>query len=140
MISGFEEWAVSAQQITTASFDQLQDRVLAVEAEDFINKILSNAPTKEPLLPALGGIPFAIEAVLESRLSTFQKHNIRPLFVFSGLGFIGQEDRKLQTAQQQATSVGNAWDLYNASDPERAVAEFGTSCTIHYEEMLRIVF
>lgn len=128
MITGFEEWAASAQLIETGSFDQLKDRILGIEAEDYIDRILTSAPTKEPLLPALGGLPFSLETIIEGHLSALEKASIKPLFVFSGLQFNGGRERKLQSSVQYAKNVGAAWDLYNASNPERAVSEFGNSC------------
>lgn len=129
MIAGFNEWAATAQLGRSASFDQLEGRRLGIEAEDYINEILTNSPTKEPLLPALGGLPFALEQIVKDQISILEEHGIQPLFVFSGLKLNGQEE-KLQSSLKATKSIVNAWELYNASEPERAVAEFGTLCKL----------
>lgn len=129
MISSFNEWASSSQLIETAEFEQLRGRILGIEAEDYIDSMLTSPASKEPLLPALGGLPFAIDSVVEGHLSLLDKAGIKPLFVFSGLRF-NDPDEKLQADLKAAKSVGAAWDLYGASEPERAVTEFGNTCTI----------
>lgn len=126
MISGLREWAVSADLLDHGPLTQLEDATIAIDAEDYIDKILSSAPTREPLLPALGGIPFTIDKVLEERINVFHEHKIRPLFVFGGLVVEGQA-RRLQASLQHSKNVGEAWDLYNAHDPDGAVLEFGNS-------------
>ena len=127
MVSGFNEWAASAQLGHINSFDELNDRRLGIEAEDYIANILTNSPTKEPLLPALGGLPFALEETVTNNISVLRKHGCQPYFVFSGVNPDGQEE-KLQSALKATKTIANAWELYGASEPERAVAEFGTLC------------
>lgn len=127
MISGFNEWAASAQLGHTDSFEELKDRRLGIDAEDYIANILTTAPTKEPLLPALGGLPFALEEIVTSHISILKKHACQPYFVFNGINTNGQ-DEKLQTGIRATKSIANAWELYGASEPERAVSEFGTLC------------
>lgn len=129
MIAGFNEWAATVQLGRSASFEQLKERRLGIEAEDYINDILTNSPTKEPLLPALGGLPFALEEIVKGQISILKEHGIQPFFVFSGLKLNGQED-KLQASLKATKSIANAWELYNASEPERAVSEFGTLCKL----------
>ncbi|GAB7354163.1 hypothetical protein MBLNU459_g4718t2 [Dothideomycetes sp. NU459] len=120
----------------SASFDQLKERRLGIDAEDYINNILTSSPTKEPLLPALGGLPFALEEIIKSQISILKDYRIEPFFVFNGLKLNGQED-KLQTSLKATKSIVNAWELYNASEPERAVAEFGNLCTLDVDHIYR---
>lgn len=127
MISGFNEWAASAQLDHTDSFAELNERRLGIEAEDFIANILTTSPTKEPLLPALGGLPFALEETITNHVGILRSYGCQPYFIFNGVTSNGQEER-LQTATRATKSIANAWELYGASEPERAVAEFGTLC------------
>jgi len=129
MILGFEEWATQAQLVEHGGFEQLSGCVLAIEAEHYITTILASPSSREPLPPALGGIPFMIETQVANQIDEFRKHNVTPFFIFSGLSFNGQET-KLRRALQHAKKINNAWDLYNDSDPDRAVAAFGSSCKI----------
>jgi hypothetical protein len=127
MISGFNEWAASAQLGHTDSFAELNERRLGIEAEDFIANILTTAPTKEPLLPALGGLPFALEDTITHHVDVLRRHGCQPYFIFNGVTSNGQEER-LQASTSATKNIANAWELYGASQPERAVAEFGTLC------------
>jgi len=127
MISGFNEWAASAQLGHTDSFAELNERRLGIEAEDFIANILTTSPTKEPLLPALGGLPFALEETITNHVGVLRRHGCQPYFIFNGVTSNGQEER-LQAAIRATKSIANAWQLYGASEPEQAVAEFGTLC------------
>jgi len=130
MIAGFQEWAASQQLIQTFPLSTLEGRGLAIDAEDYIEKVLTGSASKEPLLPALGGIPFVIESLIDDHIKLLREHKIKPVFVFSGLGADSQHQR-LASSLQHSKNVSEAWDLYNASDPERAVAEFGNSCIMH---------
>src|SRR4051794_7024221 len=119
MIAGFDEWAESAQIGHTVPLEQLHNHRLGIEAEYYINNFLSNHLTKEPLLPALGGLPFSLEEAINNHVSILEKHNIQPYFIFTGLNYNGQND-KLQAALKASKTVASAWDLYGASQAETA--------------------
>ena len=68
-----------------------------------------------------------IETQIGNQIAEFRKHNITPFFIFNGLSFNGQET-KLRQALQHSKQINTAWDLYNDSDPDRAVLTFGSSC------------
>lgn len=125
----FKEWAHGQNVTETAPFTQLDGKTIAIEARDYVNNILTNQVTREPLLPALGGLPFALEEQIKNQLSIFQKHNISPIFVFDGLDTVAQDRATLaRRCKAAAQSLDDAWALYNASKAEEAVAEFGKSC------------
>ncbi|KAG8631972.1 hypothetical protein KVT40_001112 [Elsinoe batatas] len=137
MINGFTEWATTERLIQKSSLDQLKDRCLAIDAESHIHKILT-ADAKEPLLPALGGTPFNIENTIDEQIKQFEDANIKPFFIFHGISAIG-ENKKLVTSEHLAKKIDEAWDLYNASNPDQAVAAFGTACTFDSEHIYRYV-
>ena len=58
--SAFREWANNESLTTTGPIDQLKDKRVVIDAEDFLETILTSQATREPLLPALGGLPFAL--------------------------------------------------------------------------------
>ena len=128
MIAGFLEWAASAGVNHVVPLDQLRDHRLGIDAEDYINHLVSSPPTREPLLPALGGLPFSLKETIKTHLSVFEKYGIQPYFVFNGLNYNGQED-KLQAMLKASKTVTSAWYEYGQSNPETAVNEFGTLCT-----------
>ncbi|KAJ9627851.1 hypothetical protein H2203_003069 [Taxawa tesnikishii (nom. ined.)] len=138
MISGFEEWASSAQLVERGSLELLRGSVMGFEADEFIGRILTSIPTREPLLPALGGLPFGLDGHIEERLTALSEFDIKPVFVFNGLNPYGQE-RKLDAQLRAISSIKTAWDYYSASHPDLAVAEFGNNCSFDTEPIYRYV-
>lgn len=126
MVNGLREWASAARLIEGAPLKQLENRTIGIDAEDYIDKILNSPQTREPLLSALGGNPFTIDTILAEHLAVFKEAKITPFFVFNGLR-INAQQMQLHAGLAHSQNVGEAWDLYNASDPERAVAKFGSS-------------
>ncbi|KAF4553819.1 putative temperature dependent protein affecting M2 dsRNA replication [Elsinoe fawcettii] len=137
MINGFNEWAASERLIQSSPLEQLKDRCLAIDAENHIQKILT-ADAKEPLLPALGGTPFNIENTIDEHIKRFEDANIKPFFIFHGISASG-EQKKVVAAELLAKKIDEAWDLYNASNPDQAVAAFGTACSFDSEHIYRYV-
>jgi len=131
MINGFQEWAASSGVLAKYSLSELSEHGLAIHAEDYIDKILKGSETKEPLLPALGGIPFVIESTIDSHIKIFRELNIKIVFVFNGLDSNSQR-KNLASSLDHSKNISEAWDLYNASDPEQAVIKFGNSCMFVY--------
>ncbi|KAL1302303.1 hypothetical protein AAFC00_002718 [Neodothiora populina] len=138
MIAGFDEWAASAQVGHVLPLEQLRNHRLGIDAEDYINNLLANQPTREPLLPALGGLPFSLKGIVESHISILEQHGVEPTFVFNGLSHNAQEDR-MRIMAGSAKAFAAAWDLYGASQPDQAVNEFGTLCTLDVENVYRYV-
>ena len=126
MIQGFAEWAAAEHLIQTASTDVLSGRCVAVDAELFIQKLLTSDTTKEPLLAALDGVPFSYEKNLESEISLWRDSGIIPYFIFPGLTPRAIEPRRSVIKRQQVRKIDAAWDLYHNSDADRAVNSFGT--------------
>lgn len=127
MIAGFNEWAASAQVGTVLPLKILHNHRLGIDAEDYIKNLLSNVPTREPLLPALGGLPFSLRETLEKHINLLKGYGVEPIFIFNGLSHNGQED-KMQAMVAAQKTINNAWRLYGDSQPDQAVNEFGTLC------------
>lgn len=127
MIAGFNEWAASAQLGSVHPLKALYNHRLGIDAEDYIKSLLGNPPTREPLLPALGGLPFSLKDTLEKHIRILESNDIEPVFVFNGLSYDGQEQNMLAMVAAQKT-ISNAWRLYSESQPDQAVNEFGTLC------------
>lgn len=138
MITGFHEWAVQSNTIQTWPFSSLEGRGIAIDAETYIDKILSGQSTREPLLPALGGLPFLIESTISDHIEQLRAAEIKVVFVFNGLS-TNEQRKKLQASLRHSKNVDEAWALYNASDPEKAVAQFGASCTFQVYHIYRYV-
>lgn len=125
----FRDWATAEQLTITGPIDQLQDKRIVVDAEDFLENILTSQATREPLLPALGGLPFALRKHLDLYLAKFKEANITLTFVFNGLDLACRDRQTLsRESKQAARSLDQAWSLYSQSRADEAVAEFGKSC------------
>lgn len=83
-----------------------------------------NQSTREALLGALGGFPFALRANIEKELHAFQNLGVGCIFVFNGLDF----GKKEQRAQPQASrSFEQAWDLYDQQQADQVVDAFSSA-------------
>lgn len=56
----FKDWALSQGFIQKADLDSLRATTIGIDAEDYLYTLLAEQPTREPLLPAIGGAPFAL--------------------------------------------------------------------------------
>lgn len=125
----FRDWVISEGLTTTGPIDQLQDTRLVIDAEDFLENILTTRVSREPLLPALGGLPFALRKHVDDHIANFKEANITPTFIFNGLD-LACKDRSTISRESKlaARSLDEAWNLYSQSRADEAVAEFGKSC------------
>lgn len=123
MIHDFEVWAAPRREINP--FSDLAGAVLAIEADFYLDRLLSTT-SKEPLLAALGGIPFGLTEQIKSELRALQDANITPIFVFKGLE-TGRRSVQYKEANDVALANAEAWDLYSQHQAERAVETFGNS-------------
>ena len=124
MIHGFEAW--SAGRCQTNSFSDLDGSTIGIDASFYLDRFLNQAPFKEPLVSALGGLPFALRTHIENELQTFTNHRITPLFVFHGLD-VGRTFRPFKSSDDAAKTNAEAWRLYNEHHAEKAVETFGNS-------------
>jgi len=125
MIANFEESTTNLVELSPLS--DLRGARVAVDAANYLERILSSKHGKEQLLPALGGVPFALKALVLSDLAEFASSDIEPFFVFSGLDIPGKQDTIFSTSERANTVNTTAWDLYNTNQAEQAVETFGTS-------------
>lgn len=107
--------------------EEINGFTIAVEATWYLQHLLD--VFEEPLLPALGGLPYSLKGEIEADLDNWKKHGITPLFVFDGLYIIGQEDMDLRQAKEATRNSDSAWNAYsNAKTPDEssnAVTAFG---------------
>jgi hypothetical protein len=83
----------------------------------------------EPLLSALGGLPYGLRSEIEADLDNWKMNGITPFFVFDGLYIIGQEDMALRIAKEATRRSDKAWESYQNAQTEQqlkdAVKGFG---------------
>jgi len=129
MICDFERWNANIGELS--ALHDLKDQRVGIEAADYLtNRILNHPRTKEPLVPALGGLPLALKENIKADLEVFKKEGIEPVFVFSGLD-ITEHDDPFQQKQEEAAVNANAWNLYDSHQAEASVAKFGESSEEH---------
>ncbi|KAJ4362352.1 hypothetical protein N0V83_010445 [Neocucurbitaria cava] len=135
MIRDFAQWTATFSE--TSDLEQLNNCRVGIEAADYLSqRILNHARAKEPLVPALGGLPLALKQHIEEDLNTFQSVGIEPFFIFSGLD-ITKKDDPFRQKQDEATVNANAWNLYDSHQAEASVTKFGESTYVTPEDLFR---
>jgi hypothetical protein len=107
----------------------LKGAVIGIDASHYINQHLVNQSTREALLGALGGFPFALRANIEKELQTFKNLGVACIFVFNGLTF-GKREQRAQPAASR--SFEQAWDLYDQQQADQVVDAFSSAGMITY--------
>jgi hypothetical protein len=137
----FKEWATTEGVTISGPIEQLRDKRLVIDAEDWLDTLLTSQPYREPLLPALGGLPFALRKHVNTHIAKYREAGITPTFVFNGLD-LACRDRATITRESRlaARSLDEAWRLYSESKADDAVAEFGKSCKATLRQRLHNAF
>ncbi|QQK44121.1 Posttranscriptional regulation nuclease (Mkt1), putative [Penicillium digitatum] len=137
-IRPLDEWAVGRTQSLPLS--ALKGAVVGIDASHYINQHLVNQATREALLGALGGFPFALKAIIEKELQTIKNLGVATIFVFNGLDF-GKKENRAQPAASR--SFEQAWDLYDQQQADQVVDAFSSAGTpppeIFYRFLQRIL-
>lgn len=84
-----------------------------------------NQSTREALLGALGGFPFALRANIEKELQIFKNLGVSCVFVFNGLEFGKKEQRPQPPAASR--SFEQAWELYDQQQADQVVDAFSSA-------------
>lgn len=135
MIRDFVQWTATFGE--TSDLEQLSGCRVGIEAAEYLSQRILNHPrAKEPLVPALGGLPLALTLYIEADLNIFRALEIEPWFIFSGLD-ITKQDNPFQQKQDEATVNANAWNLYDSHQAEASVAKFGESTYVTPEDLFR---
>lgn len=122
VVRPLDEWAVGRTQSLPLS--ALKDAVIGIDASHYINQHLLNQSTREALLGALGGFPFALRANIEKELQIFKNLGVGCVFVFNGLDFGNKEQR---AQPQSSRSFEQAWDLYDQQQADQVVDAFSSA-------------
>ena len=128
-MTAFRDWARAEALESYASLDQLHSCYVAIDAESYLTTLLTTTATREPLLPALGGLPFALQKHIDDDLANFKQAEITPVFVFNGLD-VASRDRVMiaREAKKAAAVLGEAWSIYDQGKGDEAVVAFGKAC------------
>lgn len=111
----------------------LKGTVVGIDASFYLDRHLKNQSTREALLGALGGFPFALKANIEKELQTFKNIGVGCIFVFNGLDF-GKKEKDLRDRAQVASvrSFEQAWDLYDQQQADQVVDAFSSAGMVIY--------
>ncbi|KAF2825791.1 PIN domain-like protein [Ophiobolus disseminans] len=133
MICDFERWNATIGEL--GNIQELNGCRVGIEAADYLTKRILNHPrAKEPLVPALGGLPLAWRQTIGADLHAFTREHIEVRFVFSGLD-ITEKDDPFQQKLDEAAVNANAWNLYDSHQAEASVAKFGESKYVTAEDL-----
>lgn len=133
MIRDFDAWNANIGELS--ELQELSGCKVAIEAAHYLqHRILSRPRAREPLVPALGGLPLGMKQWINEDLKTFADHQITPYFVFSGLD-ITKPDDPFQQKQREAGVNTVAWNLYDSNQAEASVAKFGESTYVTPEDL-----
>ncbi|CAL5870703.1 uncharacterized protein PFLUO_LOCUS4943 [Penicillium psychrofluorescens] len=128
-IRPFDEWAVGRTQSLPLS--ALKGAVVGIDASHYLSQHLINQSTREALLSALGGFPFALRSNIEKELQTFKNLGIGSVFVFNGLEF-GKKDQRPAAQPTSTRPFEQAWELYDQQQADQVVDAFSNAGMITY--------
>ncbi|KAJ5101805.1 hypothetical protein NUU61_004027 [Penicillium alfredii] len=123
-IRPFDEWTVGRAQ--SLPFSALKGAVVGIDASHYITQHLTNQSTREALLGALGGFPFALRGNIEKELQAFKNLGVACIFVFNGLEF-GKKDYTTHTQPGLVRPFEQAWDLYDQQQADQVVDAFSNA-------------
>lgn len=116
-----DEWAAPRTQSLPLS--ALKGAVVGIDASHYISQHLLQPSTREPLLVALGGFPFALKTNIERELQTLKDLGVGCFFVFNGLNF-STKDQRPSVQPESVRAFEQAWDLYDQQQADQVVDAF----------------
>lgn len=101
--------------------------MIGIDASHYISQHLVNQSTREALLGALGGFPFALRTNIEKELQAFKSLGVGAIFVFNGLEFGRKDQRSSSSPPTSPRSFEQAWDLYDQQQADQVVDAFSNA-------------
>ncbi|KAH2042815.1 hypothetical protein KXV43_006198 [Aspergillus fumigatus] len=135
-IRPLDEWASARTQSLPLS--ALKGAVVGIDASHYISQHLLHHSTREPLLVALGGFPFALKTNIERELQSFKELGVACLFVFNGLEF-GKKDQRPHVQTESLRAFEQAWELYDQQQADQVVDAFSGAGTPRPESLYRFL-
>ena len=124
LFRSFDEWANGRGQ--TLSLSVLKGASIGVDASHYLDQHLNHHATKEPLLIALGGFPFALKANIEKELQALKAAGITCVFVFNGLDF-GKREPDFSAQAESSRALEQAWEFYDQQQADQVVDAFSSA-------------
>jgi hypothetical protein len=125
-IRPLDDW-VSGISARTSSLplSALKGAVVGIDASHYISQHLLHPSTREPLLIALGGFPFALRSNIEKELQAFKDLGVACVFVFNGLDF-GKKNQRPHAHHETVRAFEHAWELYDQQQADQVVDAFSS--------------
>lgn len=101
---------------------------MGIDASHYLSQRLHQPSTREPLLVALGGFPFALRNSIEKELQALKSLDISCVFVFNGLDF-GKKDKQPRLQTESVRAFEHAWELYDQQQADQVVEAFSSAGT-----------
>lgn len=118
-----EEW-VGEHRIANFPLDSIKDAAIGVDASHYLTLKLNRENTAhEPLLGALGGLPFGLKHAIELELRDLKAHKISLVFVFNGLEF-GKTEYTARSSEAARLAHRTSWDFYDQGNADEVVKAF----------------
>ncbi|KAK3680002.1 hypothetical protein LTR78_000379 [Recurvomyces mirabilis] len=134
----FRDWVRTESLDSHGTIDQFQGAAIAIDGDEYLDTLLTNNLTREPLLPALGGLPFALDKHVKDDLNNFAANDITPIFVFNGLQLASRDKAiVMREARKAAKDLDEAWSIYDQGRGEEAVNAFGKACNYKTAHIVR---
>ncbi|KAI5283113.1 hypothetical protein KEM54_002386 [Ascosphaera aggregata] len=138
-----DDWAASRALTCTLPLSVLSNTCIGIDAFYYLNQHLDHHGFKEPLLPALGGLPFSLKANIERELRILRDHAVTPTFVFNGLetesGRKESEGANAKIETESARAVESAWDLYVKGDAVQVVEVFSSAGNVKPQHLFKFL-
>ncbi|GAB1214480.1 hypothetical protein ATERTT37_003643 [Aspergillus terreus] len=135
-IRPLDEWLASRH--SSLPLSALKGAVVGIDASHYISQHLLHHSTREPLLVALGGFPFALKSNIERELRLLKELGIATLFVFNGLDF-GTKNQRPHVSPESVRAFEQAWDLYDQQQADQVVDAFSGAGTPRPETLYRFL-
>ncbi|TRM65452.1 XPG I-region protein [Schizophyllum amplum] len=139
-IKHLENYLHERKHLQTLALSHLSDSRLGIDAAHYIQSVIDNPATREPLLAATGGLPLTLSTRVEADLRAFEKHHIKPVFVFPGVS-PGKRPRFLYNQEYEAVCRDrkDAWSKYEAGQEEAAQQMFAGRHGLNHWDVWRMV-
>ncbi|KAF9525936.1 PIN domain-like protein [Crepidotus variabilis] len=139
-IKHLENYLFERKHLQTLPLSVLTDSRLGIDASYYLQILTDNAPSREPLLAATGGLPLALTQRIESDLRALEKLRIKPVFVFPGLPPNKRWKQQHPVEHVEACKDRqNAWASYEQGQEDAATKLFAGRSNLAQWDLWRMV-
>ncbi|WVQ91860.1 hypothetical protein IAS59_005664 [Cryptococcus gattii] len=143
-IRGLDNYLKERKLVQSCPISTLANTRLGIDATHYLNHLLTDPNSREPLVAATGGLPLAIISKIENDLRALERHAIKPVFVFPGLPLASRPPPKGPDikAERENQIKNEAWALYDEGQAYAAVdklVQFNNGNFVDQRDLLRSI-